>query len=68
MGGAAIIELFVTALVAIQATGADFCRRDVFKSEYFRYVAAALDVFLAGAVTGFAPVPLWALLCVQFRV
>jgi len=31
-------------------------------------VAAALDVFLAGAVTGFAPVPLWALLCVQFRI
>jgi hypothetical protein len=67
MGGTAIVALFVTALVAIQAAGAGFCGRGVLKSEYFRFVAAAVDVFLAGAVARFAPVPLRALLRVQFR-
>jgi hypothetical protein len=68
MEGASIIGLFVTALVAIQAAGAAFRGRDVFKSEYFRCVAAALDVFLTRAMAGFAPVPLRALLRVQFRI
>ena len=68
MEGAAIIALFVSALVTIQAASAAFRGRDVLKGEYFRFVAAALDVFLAGAVAGFAPVPLRALLCVQFRI
>src|SRR5580700_7670778 len=68
MEGASIIGLFVTALVAIQAAGAAFRRRDVLKGEYFRYVAAALDVFLAGTVAGFAAVPLRALLRVHFRI
>jgi hypothetical protein len=67
MEGAAIIALFVTALMAIQAAGAAFCGRDALKGEYFRYVAAALDVFLAGTVARFAPVPLRALMSVQFR-
>ena len=68
MGGAAIIALFVTALVAIQAAGADFRGRGVLKSEYFRFVAATVDVFLAGAVARFAAVPLRALVRVQFRI
>src|SRR5271166_3182680 len=68
MEGAAIIALFVTAPVAIQAAGAAFRGRNVLKSEYFRFVAAALDVFLAGAVARFAPVPLRPLLRVQFRI
>src|SRR5271170_7981670 len=68
MEGAAIIGLFVTALVAIQAASAAFRGRDVLKGEYFRCIAAALDVFLAGAVARFAPVPLRTLLRAQFRI
>ena len=68
MGGAAIIALVVAALMAIQATCANFRGRCVLECKDFCFVAAAVDVGLAWAVTSFTTVPLGPFVGVKFRV
>src|SRR5580704_1128520 len=68
MGRASIIALFVTALVAFQATGAGLLRCCVLEGEDFGFVAAAIDVLFPRAVTSLAAVPFGTFVRVELRV
>jgi hypothetical protein len=68
VGRAPIIALIVTALVTIQAARADVRRRSVFKGEDLRFIAPAVHVFFAGAMTCFATMPLGALVGIELSI
>ena len=56
--GAAEICVLFAILMAIQAAGTHFLRRNVLEGKYLTLVSASIDVFLARPMTGLAPLPL----------
>jgi len=65
--GSPKVAVLLAVLMASQAPIADLFRRSVFKGKNFRFVSAAIDMFLARPVASFASVPFRALLRVHGR-
>jgi hypothetical protein len=60
--GAAKICVLFTILMAIQAAGTDFLRRNVLEGENLALVSSSIDVFFARPMTSLATLPLWSFL------
>src|SRR5579862_2853328 len=68
MLGSPKVALLVAALMAIQAAGAGLRGGGILEGEDFGFVPAAVDMFLAWAMTSLTAMPFRALVCVEFRV
>lgn len=66
--GAVVIAVLFGVLVAAQAARAGLLRSGVFESENLGLIPAAVHMFLAGAVAGFASMPFHAFMRIQLRI